>query len=115
MCAKRGQSLVEYAVSLAVIIAALLAVQIYLKRGVAGKLRTAADSIGEQYAPRQTTSSLIFQTHSDTVTESKLEKDKLIGGGKKADVMVTTTTINDETTQRTGTETVDSLGTDLWD
>ena len=111
---RRAQSAVEYGVILAVITAALLAMQMYVKRGAMGRLRTSADSLGEQYAPRHTTSNLTLTITSDTVTESTLEKDKDIGGGKKADVTVTKTTINNETTQRTGKETVGPLGTDLW-
>ena len=52
---KRGQSTVEYAVMIAVIIAALLAMQIYVKRGAMGKLRDVADQIGEQFTPLGTT------------------------------------------------------------
>lgn len=49
---QRGQSTVEYAVVIAVIIAALLAMQIYMKRGTMGKLRDASDQIGEQFDPK---------------------------------------------------------------
>ena len=49
---QRGQSTVEYAVVVAVIIAALLAMQIYMKRGTMGKLREATDQIGEQFDPK---------------------------------------------------------------
>ena len=47
----RGQSTVEYAVVITVIIAALLAMQIYIKRGAMGKLKDATDQIGEQFSP----------------------------------------------------------------
>ena len=47
----RGQSTVEYAVMIAVIIGALLAMQIYLKRGAMGKLRETADQLGDQFSP----------------------------------------------------------------
>ena len=47
----RGQSTVEYAVCIAVVVAALLAMQIYMKRGVQGKLRSATDDVGEQFSP----------------------------------------------------------------
>ncbi len=54
MTGRQGQSTVEYAVLIAVIIAALLAVQIYVKRGAMGRLRTSTDSIGEQFNPHIT-------------------------------------------------------------
>ena len=47
----RGQSTLEYVVLVAVVISALLAMRIYMKRGVQGKLRSSTDSIGAQYSP----------------------------------------------------------------
>src|SRR5476649_1232961 len=47
---KRGQSTLEYAVLIVVIIGALLTIQVYIKRGVQGRLRSAADDIGDQYS-----------------------------------------------------------------
>ena len=47
----RGQTALEYAVLISVVIAALLAMQIYLKRSTMGKLRSATDQVGEQFAP----------------------------------------------------------------
>ena len=55
MRTQSGQSTVEYAVTIAVIIGALLAMQIYVKRGAMGKLRDVADQIGEQFTPLNTT------------------------------------------------------------
>ena len=53
---RRGQSTLEYAVIIAVVIAALIAIQTYVKRGVQGKLRSSVDSIGQQYSAGSTTS-----------------------------------------------------------
>ncbi|MBI3319017.1 MAG: hypothetical protein HYZ89_00290 [Candidatus Omnitrophica bacterium] len=47
----KGQATLEYAVVIAVAVAALLAMQIYMKRGVQGKLREATDQVGEQFSP----------------------------------------------------------------
>ncbi|MBF0571201.1 MAG: hypothetical protein HQL12_04955 [Candidatus Omnitrophica bacterium] len=47
---KRGQSTLEYAVLVVVIIGALLSIQVYLKRGIQGRLRSSADDIGDQYS-----------------------------------------------------------------
>jgi Flp pilus assembly pilin Flp len=46
---ERGQSTLEYAVIVAAVIGALLALQVYLKRGVEGKLHESTDQIGEQF------------------------------------------------------------------
>jgi len=45
----RGQSTLEYAVIIAVVAAALVAINIYMKRGIQGKLRESTDQIGEQF------------------------------------------------------------------
>lgn len=47
---RKGQSTLEYAVIIAVVVAGLLAMQTYMKRAVQGKLRQSTDSIGEQYS-----------------------------------------------------------------
>jgi hypothetical protein len=51
---KRGQSTLEYAVLIVVIIGALLTIQVYLKRGVQGRLKSSADDIGDQYSDGNT-------------------------------------------------------------
>jgi uncharacterized protein (UPF0333 family) len=51
---KKGQSTLEYAVLIVVIIGALLTIQVYIKRGIQGRLRQASDDIGDQYSPGNT-------------------------------------------------------------
>ena len=63
---KRGQSTLEYAVLIVVIIGALLAVQTYIKRGVQGRLKTAADDIGDQFSPGNTNEIRHTMTNSFT-------------------------------------------------
>ena len=46
----KGQSTLEYAVLVVIIIAALLSLQTYIKRGVQGRLRKSTDDIGEQFS-----------------------------------------------------------------
>ena len=55
---RKAQSTLEYAVAISVIVAALLVMQIYMKRGVAGKLRVATDQIGDQFNPYVATRNL---------------------------------------------------------
>ena len=52
-----AQSTLEYAVIIVCLVAALLAMSVYLKRSVQGNLRKSADQLGEQYEPRETTGS----------------------------------------------------------
>ncbi len=63
---KRGQSTLEYALLIGVIVAALIAMQVYMKRGVQGKIRDATDQIGDQYSPGYTTSTVVTNTQSTT-------------------------------------------------
>lgn len=51
---RRGQSTLEYAVLIIIIIAALLSIQMYIKRGVQGRLKTSTDDIGDQFSPDNT-------------------------------------------------------------
>ena len=49
---KKGQTTIEYAMLLIVVIGAFLTIQNYLKRGVQGRWRDAVDSLGDQYDPQ---------------------------------------------------------------
>lgn len=64
-----GQSIVEYSVILACIVAAFTAMHIYLKRGISGSLRNSADQIGRQYEPGYLASSITTQNQGDTYTK----------------------------------------------
>ncbi|MFA5357036.1 MAG: hypothetical protein WC301_06540 [Candidatus Omnitrophota bacterium] len=65
----RAQSTVEYAMLIACIAAALIAMQIYVKRSIQGRAKDAADQIGEQYSSKTTRSSLTQTiTNPDPVT-----------------------------------------------
>ncbi len=64
---KRGQSTLEYAVLIVVIIGALLTIQVYIKRGVQGRLKSAADDIGDQYSDGNTNSLQVITRNGTTV------------------------------------------------
>ncbi len=65
---KKAQSTLEYALIISVVVGALLAMQVYVKRGLQGRLRSAADELGEQYSPGYTTGTI-----STTVTTTSTE------------------------------------------
>ena len=67
-----AQSTLEYAVVIACVVAALLGMQFYLKRGIQGKLRQAGDEIGEQYAPTNVQSNITTETKSTTTVTQEL-------------------------------------------
>lgn len=59
---KKGQSTLEYAVLIVIIIAALLAMNQYIKRGLQGRLKSATDDIGDQFSPGNTNYSKVTTT-----------------------------------------------------
>lgn len=103
----RGQSTLEYAVIIACIAAALLTMQVYIKRSIQGKLRQAAEEFGEQYDPGSTTGEMTIELNSDVTTEVQTEEVD--------SVLQTTTTVttNSEEERRYGTETVGELDSSL--
>ncbi len=63
---KKGQTTLEYAILVIIIIAALISIQTYIKRGIQGRLRSAADDIGDQYSPGNT--NVVVRTVSKSTT-----------------------------------------------
>lgn len=47
----RAQSILEFCVVIVVVIAALLSMQAYMKRGLQGRWKDSVDQLGDQYAP----------------------------------------------------------------
>lgn len=68
----KGQSILEYAMIVAVVVAALLAIQIYMKRGVQGKLRSSVDDIGAQFDAGKT--KVVSETNRTGVTVEETEQ-----------------------------------------
>jgi uncharacterized protein (UPF0333 family) len=94
---KRGQSTLEYAILIIIIIGALLSIQVYIKRGVQGRLKSAADDIGDQYSDGNTnvvkvmtTSSQTRDTFASGVTSSNLTKDEITTDIMNSDILNTT-------------------------
>ena len=88
---KRGQSTLEYAVLATVIIGALLTIQVYIKRGVQGRLKSAADDIGEQYSDGNTNEVKTTVTNSNTeeTFNAGVSSSNILGNGE-----ITNTTDN---------------------
>ena len=111
---RRAQSTVEYAVLGAVVVAALVGMQIYMKRGISGRLRASADAIGEPYSPKHTNGSFTMTQTGNTTSASSLRQKNAT---QAYDVLITTSTLTTpETTTQTGNMTVDGLSTEqLWE
>jgi uncharacterized protein (UPF0333 family) len=85
---KRGQSTLEYAVLIVVIIGALLTIQVYIKRGVQGRLKSAADDIGDQYSDGNTNQ--LKQTIRNSYTEETFNAGSSVSNMLCAEVTNTT-------------------------
>jgi hypothetical protein len=93
---KKGQSTLEYAILIIIIIGALLSIQVYIKRGVQGRLKGAADDIGDQFSvgntnvvKTMTTRSQSQDTFLSGVTKSQLLKNEVTSDVMNAYIMNT--------------------------
>ena len=84
----------EYAILIIIIIGALLSIQVYIKRGVQGRLKSATDDIGVQFSPGNTnvikqmlTSSQTDETFKAGVTRSQLLKDEVTTDLMNSDIL----------------------------
>ena len=111
---KRGQSTVEFAVFTCAAVSAILMMAIYIKRGMAGSLRNAADAIGEQYEPRKTTGVTVTRNAGGTTTT----RTRLLPGTVNGQpVLISQSKTTMSAPQQTGNiseEKVGPMGTDLW-
>jgi Flp pilus assembly pilin Flp len=51
---KKGQGILEYAMILSIVVAVIVAIQLYVKRALEGKFKQSADQIGEQFTTAET-------------------------------------------------------------
>ena len=93
MLNRKGQSTLEYALIIAVVVGGLLLMQHYVKRGYAGRLKSASDEMGEQYDPTAYTGNFAVSQTSQTHQEVK-------------DKATTTQYVGDQVNSRTGSDTV---------
>lgn len=63
---RKAQSTMEYAVLIIIVIGALLSIQQYLKRGLQGRMRQAADDIGDQYSVGNMNMTRVTRFHGRT-------------------------------------------------
>jgi len=65
MC-KKAQSLTEYAILIGIVTAALIAMQIYIKRGIQGRIKDLADQLSERHYEPLTTDAEYNVTQTGT-------------------------------------------------
>jgi len=72
---KKSQSITEYAVVIACIVAVLTVMQAYFRRGLSGKIKQAVDNnLGAQFDPQKGVYKSVLSQKGDTVEVSRLEK-----------------------------------------
>lgn len=89
---KKGQSTLEYAIIVAVVIGGLLVMQHYVKRGYSGRLKSASDDMGQQYDPAT------FSNNVNTVQSADVRQTVSSG-------VTRTEQVSDQSQSRTGSET----------
>jgi uncharacterized protein (UPF0333 family) len=99
---RKGQSTLEYGIVIAVIVAALIAMQTYIKRGVQGRLRQATDDIGEQFSPGHTTGT--------TTLNSTVNATEEVTGGNQSK----TITRSYQSQQRNVNESIQEFEQEYW-
>lgn len=97
---RKGQSTLEYAVLIAIVVGALITMQIYIKRGIQGRLRSSSDDIGEQFSPGRTTS---LYTYKSDYTALETVAD-----------LATKTEVQTQKQERIGSETVETEEGEWW-
>jgi uncharacterized protein (UPF0333 family) len=100
---KRGQSTLEYAVLMIVIIAALISIQTYIKRGIQGRLKSASDDIGDQYSPGNTNSIISTRTISNQNQRFGMDSEGNASQG------LSSTSIINGTNEKTETKSMSSI------
>lgn len=104
---RKGQSGLEYAVVITCVVVALIAMRAYITRGMQGRLRQAADELGQPYDPRHTSSDITTQQGGLTIVSSGTETNTETSPATTT--TTSTTNIVWERERQYGDETVGNL------
>lgn len=88
---KRGQSIMETAVLLLVIVSALIVMQVYVKRGIQGRLRKNVEDIGDQYDFQAAESNFTLRHVSNATTTTNTETVNMVIGSWSGPYYTSTT------------------------
>lgn len=91
---KKAQSTLEYAVLIIIVIGALLTIQVYIKRGIQGRLKSATDDIGDQFSPGNTNVQKFTHVRTNTsdtflagITNSVLQEEEVTDTFMNSEIM----------------------------
>lgn len=90
---RKGQSTFELTLTIVAVIAAVIAMSIFMKRSVMGKIRDSGEQVGQQFTPLSTSNS-----YTSTFVGNRTEKLGFTGLAEVTGI--------DETRDRTGSEKV---------
>ncbi len=62
----KGQTILEYTLIVVIILGVIIAMQVYVKRGIQGRWKSAADDFGGQYDPRNVNALIKYSTQSNS-------------------------------------------------
>jgi len=100
---RKGQSTAEYAIVIGLVIAAAVAMQVYVKRGIQGKMKDATDYNDSAATMLRTTQyEPNYQTTTD-MTSTRIAEEKATtttGGGIKREIT------GEDVSNRTGTQKI---------
>jgi len=65
---RKGQTILEYTIIFIIILGVLIAMKDYIKRGIQGRWRSAADDFGDQYDPRFVNSIINQSSQANTIS-----------------------------------------------
>ena len=101
---KRGQSTLEVSFMVIILAAALLAMAVYVKRGMQGRIKQAIDEVADQYSTTNMDSYASVETESTIITDTKIMDEGTL------DATSVTTVNTDETITRRGNEQLQEPG-----
>lgn len=81
---KKGQSIIEYAVILGLVVAGLTAMQVYIKRGLQAAIKVAADELGPQEKAEELDPQKGTKAASEINTRTRsIQRVRLLKGGSQ--------------------------------
>jgi archaellum component FlaG (FlaF/FlaG flagellin family) len=116
---KKAQNTLEYALLIAAVVAGVIAMQYWVKRGFQGKMKESSDDIGQQFAPGNYRAEWTTKRQSATRDMVGIDdagttftKGKTVSQFIDSDIV---TTINGERVERKGSETITANAGDYTD
>jgi cytoskeletal protein RodZ len=104
----RAQSSLEYMLIVAIIVAGLLSMSVYIKRAQQGNFRQSADQLGGRYDPKRTISDVIQKMYEVEITTVETDVEKVSVGGRTRNKLTSTT--NAETQGGTSSRSWEQVG-----